>query len=90
VPHRHMPTGDWDAHPRTRASQEPIGHHQNKIAGDGRNCSPKRSSCLRFQMFCVEMSSLLPKSVMWGLRPAKPDENRPEPGNTPQWLERRD
>src|SRR5713226_6056064 len=24
------PTGDWDAHPRTRASQEPTGHHQRK------------------------------------------------------------
>ena len=31
-----------------------------------------------------------PKSVMWGLRPAKTDENRPEPSDTPQWLERRD
>src|SRR5881409_2524838 len=28
------PTGDWDAHPRTRASQEPTDHHQKKIAGD--------------------------------------------------------
>jgi hypothetical protein len=32
----YAPTGDWDAHPRTRASQEPIDHHQKKIAGDGR------------------------------------------------------
>src|SRR6266478_1162958 len=24
------PTGVWDAHPRTRASQEPTGHHQRK------------------------------------------------------------
>jgi len=30
------------------------------------------------------------QSVMWGLRPAKTDENRPEPSDTPQWLERRD
>ncbi len=29
------PTGVWDAHPRTRASQEPTGHHQKKITGDG-------------------------------------------------------
>src|ERR1700724_1068397 len=29
------PTGDKDAHPRTRASQEPTGHHQKKITGDG-------------------------------------------------------
>ena len=29
--HRHCaPTGDKDAHPRTRASQEPTGHHQKK------------------------------------------------------------
>jgi len=35
--HRHCaPTGDKDAHPRTRASQEPTGHHQKKITGDGR------------------------------------------------------
>src|SRR5205823_12661058 len=24
------PTGAWDAHPRTRASQEPTHHHQTK------------------------------------------------------------
>src|SRR6266576_3710037 len=24
------PTGDWDAHPRTRASQEPTDHHQKR------------------------------------------------------------
>src|ERR1700756_3562229 len=28
------------------------------------------------------------QSVMWALRPAKTDENRPEPSDTPQWLER--
>src|SRR6266478_873434 len=27
------PTGVSDAHPRTRASQEPTGHHQTKITG---------------------------------------------------------
>ena len=30
------PTGVRDAHPRTRASQEPIDHHQKKITGDGK------------------------------------------------------
>src|SRR5438132_14405467 len=43
------PTGDWDAHPRTRASQEPTDHHQKKIAGDGRGASPetlkRRNGC---------------------------------------------
>jgi hypothetical protein len=37
----------------------------------------------------ISFSSLI-QSVMWGLRPAKTDENRPEPSDTPQWLERRD
>ena len=49
--HRHCaPTGHKDAHPRTRASQEPTGHHQNKIAGDGWNCSAtlKRLAILVF------------------------------------------
>src|SRR5215469_3270484 len=58
---RHMPTGDKDAHPRTRTSQEPTGHQQNKIAGDGRNYSARRSSGLRFQFFCVEVFSFFPK-----------------------------
>src|SRR2546427_6194244 len=35
------PTGVWDAHPRTRASQEPTGHHQIKITGDGKGSSPE-------------------------------------------------
>src|SRR5207247_9587424 len=38
------PTGDWDAHPRTRASQEPTDHHQKKITGDGRALHRRRSS----------------------------------------------
>src|SRR5437764_2195372 len=42
------PTGDWDAHPRTRASQEPTDHHQKKITGDGRALHRRRSSGLRF------------------------------------------
>src|ERR1700730_11674062 len=29
------PTGVKDTHSRTRASQEPTGHHQKKITGDG-------------------------------------------------------
>jgi hypothetical protein len=28
---RHRPTAHWDTHPRTRASQEPSGHHQNQV-----------------------------------------------------------
>src|SRR5205823_15091284 len=36
------PTGDWDAHPRTRASQEPTDHHQKKITGDGRALHRRR------------------------------------------------
>src|SRR5213076_2308705 len=40
------PTGDWDAHPRTRASQEPTDHHQKKITGDGRALHRRRSSGL--------------------------------------------
>src|SRR2546421_11439165 len=35
------PTGVRDAHPRTRASQEPTGHHQTKITGDGKGSSPE-------------------------------------------------
>src|SRR6266536_2921846 len=35
------PTGVRDAHPRTRASPEPTGHHQTKITGDGKGSSPE-------------------------------------------------
>jgi hypothetical protein len=55
------PTGHTDTHPRTRASQEPTGHHQKKITGDGRVLHPRRSSGLRFQFVSVEVFSLLPE-----------------------------
>jgi transposase len=31
----YAPTGHWEAHPRTRTSQEPTGHHQTKIREAG-------------------------------------------------------
>ena len=50
-----------DTLPRTRASQEPIGHHRGmKTLGDHLG-SVRCSSCLRFQLFCVESFSSLPK-----------------------------
>src|SRR6266567_3820513 len=59
--HRHCaPTGDKDAHPRTRASQEPTGHHQKKRSPEMEGSSRRRSSGLRFQFVSVEVFSLLP------------------------------
>src|SRR5438128_9903775 len=55
------PTGGWDAHPRTRASQEPTYHHQKKITGDGRALHRKRSSGMRFKLLSVEVFSFLPQ-----------------------------
>src|SRR5205814_7503340 len=50
-----------DTLPRTRASQEPIGHHRGmKNLGDHLG-SIRCSSCLRFQLFGVETFLLFPK-----------------------------
>ena len=54
------PTGVKDTHSRTRASQEPTGHHQRENRGDGRALHRRRSSGLRFQFLNVEVFSLLP------------------------------
>src|ERR1022692_1385021 len=55
------PNECFDTLPRTRASQEPIGHHRGmKTLGDHLG-SIRCSSCLRFQLFCVETFLLLPK-----------------------------
>jgi hypothetical protein len=35
------PTGVKDTHSRTRASQEPIDHHRERITGDGKRSSPE-------------------------------------------------
>src|SRR5213593_4246293 len=50
------PTGDWDAHPRTRASQEPTDHHQKKITGDGRALHRRRSSGCDFSFSASKFS----------------------------------
>src|SRR5437867_8011984 len=36
------PTGVWDAHPRTRASQEPTGHHRQRSPEMERALHPRR------------------------------------------------
>src|SRR6266568_8214169 len=54
------PTGDKDAHLRTRASQEPTGHHQKRSPEMERALHPRRSSGLRFQFVSVEVFPLLP------------------------------
>src|SRR3989475_325470 len=55
------PTGDWDAHPRTRASQEPTDHHQKKITGDGRGSSPE--TLKRLATSVSQRRSFLPSSI---------------------------
>src|SRR2546428_13970984 len=47
-----------------------------KITGDGRALHPRRSSGLRFQFFCVEVFSLLPKSQRNGCNLARQRETR--------------
>src|SRR5438876_8261026 len=46
------PTGDWDAHPRTRASQEPTDHHQKKITGDFTEAKCHRHLCAYRRLGC--------------------------------------
>src|SRR5437016_10726649 len=59
--HRHCaPTGDKDAHPRTRASQEPTGHHQKKITGDG-GLFPE--TLKRLAISVCQRRSFLPSSI---------------------------
>jgi hypothetical protein len=41
-------TGVWHTHPRTRASQEPTGHHQKQSPEREGALHPRRSSGLRF------------------------------------------
>jgi hypothetical protein len=54
------PTGVRDAHPRTRASQEPTGHHQTKITGDGKGSSPE--TLKRLAVLVSQRRSFLPSS----------------------------
>src|ERR1700682_5476517 len=54
------PTGDWDAHPRNRTSQEPTGHHQTKITGDGKGSSPE--TLKRLAILVSQRRSFLPSS----------------------------
>src|SRR5258708_33521868 len=59
--HRHVtPTGDKDAHPRTRASPEPTGHHQKR--------SPEmegssRETLKRLVISVCQRRSFLPSSI---------------------------
>src|SRR5271169_150461 len=69
-------TGVRDTHPRTRASQEPIGHHQRRSPEMEGALHPRRSSGLRFQFFCVEVFSLLPKRQRNGCDLARQREAR--------------
>src|SRR2546427_6991604 len=55
------PTGVWDAHPRTRASQEPTGHHPTKITGDGKGSSPE--TLKRLAISVSQRRSFLPSST---------------------------
>src|SRR5436190_791481 len=48
-------------HLRTRASPEPTDHHQQRSPEMEGALHPRRSSGLRFQFFCVEVLSLLPR-----------------------------
>ena len=60
-----MPTGYWDAHPRTRASQEPTDHHQQeRISGDGRGSSPE--TLKRLAILVSQGRSFLPASTESG------------------------
>jgi hypothetical protein len=72
-------TGHCHTHPRTRASQRTDWPPPEKITGDGRALHPRRSSGLRFQFFCVEVFSLLPKRQRNGCdlaRQCKPRHGR--------------
>src|SRR5207247_746796 len=52
------PTGDWDAHPRTRASQEPTDHHQKKITRRWKGSSPE--TLKRLAILVSQRRSFLP------------------------------
>jgi len=54
--HRHLPTGVRDTYPRTRASQEPIGHHQNKITRDGRGSYRDAQAACNFSFSASKFS----------------------------------
>ena len=54
------PTGVRDAHPRTRASPEPTGHHQTKITGDGKGSSPE--TLKRLAILVSQRRNFLPSS----------------------------
>ena len=69
-------TGVWHTHPRTRASREPTGHHQKQSPEMEGALHPRRSSGLRFQFFCVEVFSLLPKCQRNGCNLARQRETR--------------
>ena len=59
--HRHCaPTGDKDAHPRTRASQEPTGHHQ-KRSPEMEGSSPE--TLKRLAISVCQRRSFLPSSI---------------------------
>src|SRR5205823_1417952 len=59
------PTGVRDAHPRTRASPEPTGHHQTKITGDGKGSSPE--TLKRLAVLVSQRRSFLPSSTRLAL-----------------------
>src|SRR6185436_16869477 len=52
------PTGDMDAHSRTRVSQEPIDHHSTKIISDGTGLFTETLKLLAVSL-CRRRSSLL-------------------------------
>ena len=54
------PNERMDTLPRTRASPEPMVHHRGVKPGRPLS-SVQRSSCLRFQLLCVETFLLFPK-----------------------------
>ena len=56
------PTGHWDAHPRTRASQEPTNHHQRKNGRRWKGSSPETLKRLAISIF--QRRSFLPSSTL--------------------------
>src|SRR5947207_11468031 len=68
------PTGDWDAHPRTRASQEPTDHHQKKTEGHTTALQPHSEIGCRLQLVRDKVFSLLPQSQRNGCNLARQRE----------------
>ena len=77
------PNALMDTHPRTKASEEPNEPSpEMNPAKDGSR--PRRSSCLLFQMFCVETYSFLPNQQSDGRDLARQGEPRHRAASSPR------